>query len=82
MMKATVLLAALLVVAPVQAQIGDATWATPVKKGFVEPAWWDSGVAFVGNWEPLVFRLRVGGELPVDVVERYQREHTGETVLS
>jgi hypothetical protein len=64
-----------------QAQIGNATWATPVSKNFQEPAWWSQGVVFVGNWEPLVFRLRKGGELPVDVAERYQREHTEETVL-
>lgn len=63
------------------AQIGNATWATPVPKNFEEPAWWDQGVVFVGNWEPLVFRLRKGGDLPVDVAERYQREHTEETVL-
>ncbi len=63
------------------AQIGNATWSTPVPKNFTEPAWWDQGVVFVGNWEPLVFRLRHGGELSVDVAERYQREHTEETVL-
>ena len=64
-----------------QAQVGNATWSTPVPKDFAEPAWWDQGVVFVGNWEPLVFRLRHGQELPVDVVERYRREHTEETVL-
>jgi len=71
----------LLLAVPLAAQIGNATWATPVPKNFVEPAWWDQGVVFVGNWEPLVFRLRNGGNLPVDIVERYQREHTEETVL-
>ena len=38
-------------------------------------------MVFVGNWEPLLFRLRHGGDVPVDIVERYQREHTEETVL-
>ena len=71
----------LLLAVPLAAQIGNATWATPVPKNFVEPAWWDQGVVFVGNWEPLVFRLRNGGNVPVDILERYQREHTEETVL-
>jgi len=67
--------------APVSAQIGNATWATPVPKNFAEPAWWDQGVVFVGNWEPLVFRLRHGGELTVNAVEDYRREHAEETVV-
>ena len=71
----------LLTAAALAAQIGGATWATPVPKNFPEPAWWDQGVVFVGNWEPLVFRLRHGGETPVDVVAQYRREHTEETVL-
>ena len=55
--------------------------ATPARpKDFPEPAWLDQGLVFVGNWEPLVFRLRHGGELPVDVVDLYKREHTEETV--
>jgi hypothetical protein len=54
---------------------------------FQEPPWWDQGVAFVGNWEPLNVRLRLGTdavtglELPVNVIDRYQREHSEETVL-
>lgn len=74
-------LSILLLAGPLAAQIGNATWATPVPRNFQEPAWWDQGVVFVGNWEPLVFRLRHGGEIPVDIVERYRREHTEETVL-
>lgn len=77
------LLFSLLLLAPATgaAQTGNATWSTPAPKNFTEPAWWDQGVVFVGNWEPLVFRLRHGGELPVDVVERYKREHAEETVI-
>ena len=71
----------ILLAVPLAAQIGTATWATPARKDFTEPAWWDQGVVFVGNWEPLVFRLRRGGETPVSVVEDYLREHTEETVL-
>ena len=71
----------ILIVWPAAAQTGNATWATPVKRDLGEPAWWDQGVVFVGNWEPLIFRLRSARELPVDVVGRYQREHTEETVL-
>src|SRR5512134_3361764 len=67
--------------ATAEAQIGNATWATSVPKNFEEPAWWDQGVVFVGNWEPLVFRLRHWPELPVDVAEQYRREHTEETVI-
>jgi len=54
---------------------------------FKEPEWWDRGVVFVGNWEPLNVRLRygrdavTGGELPVKVIDRYMREHSEETVL-
>ncbi|MEB2363089.1 MAG: beta-galactosidase trimerization domain-containing protein [Bryobacteraceae bacterium] len=54
---------------------------------FKEPEWWDRGVVFVGNWEPLNVRLRygrdavTGGELPVNVIDRYMREHSEETVL-
>ena len=55
---------------PLAGQIGNATWATPVPKNFEEPAWWDQGVVFVGDWEPLVFRLRHSSELPVDIAER------------
>jgi hypothetical protein len=64
-----------------EAQIGSATWATTVPKNFAEPAWWDQGVVFVGNWEPLIFRRRQGRELPVNYEELYEREHTEETVL-
>jgi hypothetical protein len=75
------LLLMLLAFAPLSAQVGNATWAAGVPRNFQEPAWWDQGVVFVGNWEPLVFRLRHGGELPVDIVEKYLREHSEETVL-
>jgi len=61
-------LSILLLAGPLAAQIGNATWATAVPRNFQEPAWWDQGVVFVGNWEPLVFRLRHGGEIPVDMV--------------
>ena len=57
-------------VPPAGAQTGNATWATTVSRDFTEPAWWDQGVVFVGNWEPLLFRLRHGGDVPVDIVER------------
>ncbi|MEK7404702.1 MAG: alpha-amylase family protein [Acidobacteriota bacterium] len=56
-------------------------------KNFQEPGWWDQGVVFVGNWEPLNVRRRLGTdavtrlELPVNIAERYQREHSEETVL-
>src|SRR5271157_515602 len=65
---------------PAPAQIGRATWSTTVQKTFTEPGWWDQGVVFVGNWEPLAFRRRQGG-VSVDVKESYRREHTEETVL-
>lgn len=57
------------------------------RTNFKEPAWWEQGVAFVGNWEPLNVRLRLGVdavtglELPVNLIDRYQREHSEETVL-
>lgn len=81
-MKPLLLLLSILLAAPLGAQIGNATWATPVARTFTEPAWWDQGVVFVGNWEPLLFRRRNGGELPVDLEERYLREHSEETVLA
>ncbi|HWQ55473.1 MAG TPA: alpha-amylase family protein [Bryobacteraceae bacterium] len=81
-MKALLVFTLMLAAPPLGAQIGNVTWAAPVVSNFTEPAWWDRGVVFVGNWEPLVFRLRNGGELPVDVEERYRREHTEETVLA
>ena len=74
------LLCALAALAPVRAQTGNATWATPVAKNFTEPAWWGQGVVFVGNWEPLIFRVR-HGSVGVDVDAEYRREHTEETVL-
>lgn len=74
-------LAAVVISTAAYGQIGNATWSTPVPKNFDEPAWWDQGVVFVGNWEPLAFRLRHGGNLPVDIEDRYRREHTEETVL-
>lgn len=40
-------------------QIGNASWASTVPRNFKEPAWWDQGVVFGGNWEPLNFRLRL-----------------------
>lgn len=81
MIRVRLFLCILIAAASLEAQIGNATWATPTPKDFSEPAWWDQGVVFVGNWEPLVFRLRKGGELPVDVVELYKQEHAEETVL-
>lgn len=63
------------------AQIGNATWSTTVPKDFTEPAWWDQGVVFAGNWEPLIFRRRHGGDLPLDYEQLYEREHTEETVV-
>ncbi|MEN6607750.1 MAG: beta-galactosidase [Bryobacteraceae bacterium] len=54
---------------------------------FHEPEWWDQGVVFVGNWEPLSLRLRLGLdavtglELPANAVDRYNREHSEETVI-
>jgi len=64
-------------------QIGNATWAAAVSRNFTEPAWWDQGVVFVGNWEPLIFRLRHGGaNMPVDMVDSYNREHSEDTVLT
>ena len=74
----------LIIVASVslQAQIGNATWATPVNKNFTEPAWLDQGIVFVGNWEPLVYRRRQGGEIPIDLKQRYLREHTEATVVA
>jgi hypothetical protein len=71
----------LLSCAAAHAQIGNATWSTTVPKNFTEPAWWDQGVVFVGNWEPLIFRRRHGGELLVNYEQLYEREHTEETVL-
>lgn len=76
------LLLSIVLAAPLGAQIGNATWATPVARNFTEPAWWDQGVVFVGNWEPLVFRRRHGGDVPVDLEERYLREHSEETVIA
>lgn len=67
-----------------QAQTGHVEWDKPVGKDFEEPAWFDQGFVFVGNWEPLNFRLRKGwhnGPLTVEVEEDYRREHREETVL-
>jgi hypothetical protein len=67
--------------------LGLAAFAAFSQDRFAEPAWWDQGVAFVGNWEPLNVRLRLGTdavtgrELPVDAAERYAREHSEETVI-
>ncbi len=81
-MKLRSLLLLLAVSVSLQAQIGDATWATPVHKDFSEPAWLDHGIVFVGNWEPLVFRRRHGSNLPVDLKQQYLREHTEATVVA
>jgi hypothetical protein len=74
-------IALVLIGAPSPAQIGNATWSKTLAKKFVEPAWWDEGIVFVGNWEPLAFRRRHGGELPLNIDDLYRREHTEETVL-
>ncbi|MEO6910993.1 MAG: beta-galactosidase, partial [Edaphobacter sp.] len=70
---------------PAHAQTGSTTGNKMAARNFTEPAWLDQGVVFVGNWEPLVFRVRAGGQgsggLPVDVTEEYEKEHTEETLL-
>jgi len=52
--------------------------------GFTEPAWLSEGIVFVGNWEPLDFRIRSGGQgwgdLPVNIDALYQEEHSEQTV--
>jgi hypothetical protein len=64
-----------------------AALAASGQERFREPAWMDQGIVFVGNWEPLNVRLRLGTdavtglELPVDAAARYAREHSEETVV-
>jgi hypothetical protein len=45
------------------------------------PGWWlKDGIVFVGNWEPLSFRIR-NGHVPHDPRAGYEREHEESTVL-
>jgi len=45
-----------------------------------KPRWWlEDGICFVGNWEPLVFRLR-RGRVSTDYLARYEAEHSVETI--
>lgn len=47
-----------------------------------KPRWWlDNGITFVGNWEPLEFRIR-NGRVPRDYLTRYEWEHEESTVLA
>jgi hypothetical protein len=66
-------------------QVGREKWDEVVPRTFTEPAWWGEGIAFVGNWEGLAFRIRTGRQglegLPVDLADRYEREHSEEAVL-
>jgi hypothetical protein len=67
-----------LLLASAFAQTGKNGWDQPVRKDFREPPWLDEGIAFVGNWGPLNYRLRKGGGesvLTIDVEELYRREH-------
>ena len=44
------------------------------------PRWWlEDGICFVGNWEPLIFRLR-RGRVTTDYLARYEAEHSMETI--
>lgn len=43
------------------------------------PAWTRGPIVLAGNWEPLIFRRRVGGGA-ADAAEQYAREHTPELV--
>ncbi len=46
------------------------------------PQWWlREGIVFVGNWEPLSFRIR-GGNVPRNFQDRYRWEHEESTVRS
>ena len=45
-----------------------------------KPRWWlEDGICFVGNWEPLVFRLR-RGRVSTDYLSPYEAEHSLETI--
>ncbi len=46
------------------------------------PAWVkEQGIVMVGNWEPLIFRLRLGGRYwGTDVIERWEAEHAETTI--
>jgi len=45
-----------------------------------KPQWWlDDGICFVGNWEPLSFRIR-NGRVPRDYRAQYEFEHQESTV--
>lgn len=45
-----------------------------------KPAWWlQNGISFVGNWEPLEFRIR-NGNTPHDPLARWEWEHQESTV--
>jgi hypothetical protein len=45
------------------------------------PSWLGPGLAFVGHWEPLVFRRRRGGQR-TNEDELYDREHSPEAIAS
>jgi hypothetical protein len=45
-----------------------------------KPQWWlRDGICFVGNWEPLVFRVR-RGPIPTNYLVRYEWEHSNEAI--
>ncbi|MEA2063830.1 MAG: alpha-amylase family protein [Gemmatimonadota bacterium] len=45
-----------------------------------KPRWWlEDGICFVGNWEPLVFRLRRGGR-STDYMADYEAQHSVKTI--
>jgi len=56
--------------------------AQSIRPAAQKPAWWlQSGISFVGNWEPLEFRVR-GGHVPHDPQARWEWEHAESTVAA
>ena len=58
--------------------ISEDFYAQPVLS--IKPAWLEDGIIQAGNYEPLIFRRRRGYYLREDYFERFQNEHTEETV--
>ncbi|MBN2290548.1 MAG: beta-galactosidase [Candidatus Glassbacteria bacterium] len=54
--------------------------ASPAAGPGQRPRWWlEDGICFVGNWEPLAFRLR-RGRVSTDYLAGYEAEHSAQTI--
>jgi len=69
--------------------IGSLAWVLLLNAGAgwaaskrMRPGWWlKEGICFVGNWEPLSFRIR-NGRVPHDYRTQYEFEHAESTVVA